>query len=176
MLYYLVRWAGNPPSQPLQSHASRSGHTPLVPSLSPPPPSSSRAPGTSPTQHGTSPGGGAVRQLINMSNMLLNVSEKHSSQFRGITWSITSLGFSASLFSLVRRPLGGIRIYMLWDKIKTQFSITTQTKNKNNIREVQVVRSPSCTAPPVWWSSWTGCAAAAGSQTGSSSVLSASAE
>lgn len=114
--YYLVRWAGNPLSQPLQSHASRFGHMPPVPSLFPPPLSFSHAPGTLPTQHGTSPDGYAVGQLINRGNTLLNAYSEKQSQFQGFTWSITSLGFSASLFSLVSRPLGGIRIYRLREK------------------------------------------------------------
>lgn len=137
--YYLVRWAGNPQSQPLQSHASRFEHTPPVLFLFPPPPSSSHAPGTLPTQHGTSPDGCAVKQLINIGNMPLNA---YSETVNGITWSKTSLGFSASLFSLVSRPLGGIRIYRLRDKIKSQFSIATQSNNKNNSREAQFVRTP----------------------------------
>lgn len=63
-----------------------------------------------------------------MGNMLLNAYSEKQSQFKEITWSITSLGFSASLFSLVSRPLGGMRIYRMRDKIKIQFSITTQNK------------------------------------------------
>lgn len=68
-----------------------------------------------------------------MGNMLLNAYSEEQSQFKGITWSITSLAFSASLFSLVSRPFGGIRIYKLRNKM--QFTITTQTKNINNVRD-----------------------------------------
>lgn len=34
----------------------------------------------------------------------------HTSKLQGHTWSSTSLGFSDSLFSFIRSPLGGIRI------------------------------------------------------------------
>lgn len=55
VVIYLVRWAGNPPSLPLQSHASRSEHMPPFPFLFPLPPSFFRAPETLPIRHGTSP-------------------------------------------------------------------------------------------------------------------------
>lgn len=83
---------------------------PLVLSLFPPPPSFSHAPGTLPTQHGTSPGDCGVGQVINIEDMQLNVYKVKQSQVKEITWSITSFGFSASLFNLASRPLGGIRI------------------------------------------------------------------